>query len=176
MQEPSESRQPSELRWSPPWPRMCRNPPARSQLPISWRHHRSRGALRHLLFSVLKTSATLIQCPCLAWGGGSASAAEVGGQGLPRGDRVVTGLGPEAARAPALGVTIPAGREQAAEPCEERSESLCGAGDGAGHGKGDLAPSEEGARAGARWAATPPACLWEQWLPWAQSLPLLPSS
>lgn len=78
------------------------NPPARSQLPVSWRHHRSRGALRHLLFSVLKTSATLVQCPCLAWGGGSASAAEVGGQALPRGDGVVTGLGPEAARAPAM--------------------------------------------------------------------------
>lgn len=33
------------------------------------------------------------------------------------GDGVITGLDPEAARAPALGVTIPAGREQAAELC-----------------------------------------------------------
>lgn len=52
---------------------------------------------------------------------------------------------------------------------------LCGAGGRAGHGKGGLAPTVKGARAEARQAATPPACPQAQWLPWPCFVPLLPS-
>lgn len=73
--------------------------------------------------------------------------------------------------APVIGITVSVGREQQAEPCGDSGAGVArsrlhGAGGRAGHGKGGLAPSVEGAWAGARQAAAPLACPPVQWLPW----------
>lgn len=175
MQEPSKREQPLEQHWSPSWSRTRWKPPHTTvQAPrgSSLGHCCSHRALRcRLLFSVPKTSASLSFGVRVLHGGGGVALAmqwrdsnwERDGFFLvphPPGDGVGAGLGPRAARAPVVGITIPAGREQQAEPCGDSGAGVaqshwCSVSGRAGHGKGGLAPSVEVTQAGAGHAATP---------------------